>query len=1002
MQRKHKLAIAGVGLVAALLLYWALRSPWPDHEGKLRQAARLEVSGLRRGGEGSVFLAVHAHYAKGGYESYVQVPELDSASLSLVDAAGAARPLPIKWDGDGGTRVGRLTLPDVPDGDYKLRASYQTELGKGELDAELPLYSPARIHVITDRPLYEAGNTVRFRAVVLRARDLVPLDGRPGRWIVRDPQGEVLLEEKAPAGDFGVVAGSFPLDRQAATGTWHVQWVSGGVTDDLPFTVQPFTLPRFRVDAAADQPFFSIGDVPVVRGAVVYSSGAPVAGAALEIEWQTGGDWPPPLEWREQLLPKTAKSDAEGRFELRLPQIPQDLLGRATLSARIAATDAAGDRVESQVSLLLSADKLQVSAVTELGEGLVEGFNNRLYLRVTTPDGRALPNTKIKVKRAWQVSDPGAEATSDEDGVAALQLDPGPPVNIVVPAMPWRPAPRPALVTRGEVDELIGGDGAPLEDQLEMDRWLPALAACGKWRTDESTSAEVGLRVNAGGAVLIAAAGAEPSPLDRCAAAVLRGKRLPAGSERMYALAFSFSEPDLPSLTTSVTGPGDVPEELAAHVEQLAADARDCLPVTAEGTLPRALVWRVASGSKQAQLGEWLADPNGDGAAASALGCVTSRLRGAAALQETAEGDAFGLIRFAVTPPERARAEKPQPTMMIGYELTVTAELEGGKDGAPSTKLRLTPGEIPPLRMRLTPVLAKAGEEVTAELIRGPSYTGDLPEKLSLSCPKQKPEEQKLDGERRAKWKLAADVTGWCEVQGGGVRALVYIKSPNELTVAVKPDKERYAPGDAARLEVQTQVAGRGAKAAVGLFGVDASLGQLAPLAGPSDMDRLQPKVETSAPAFGTLDGQALTLGRIRGANAAAATVLRVSSIPGPAELDAVVSTSVESRFNVLEELTDRFYLALGELYVQARLWEETAPKAEKMKPETMAGLWKKALAACEKRGEKIEDAYGRKLTLRRLPPDLLALTAPEAVITGTRLPEDVENWADWVGRRKP
>jgi hypothetical protein len=298
-------------------------------------------------------------------------------------------------------------------------------------------------------------------------------------------------------------------------------------------------------------------------------------------------------------------------------------------------------------------------------------------------------------------------------------------------------------------------------------------------------------------------------------------------------------------------------------------------------------------------------------------------------------------------------------------------------------------------------VLARAGEEVTAELIRGPSYTDQLPEKLELTCLKTKLE-AKLDPEHRAKWKLPADVEGWCEVNGGGVRGLLYIKPQNDLVVSVTPEQPRYAPRQMARLTIKTRVAGKGGPAAVGLFGVDESLGQLATLAGPSDMDRLRPRVETSAPAFGLLDGQALALGRIQGANAAAATVLRVSSIPGPAELDAVVNTSAESPFDALAELTDPFYTALGELYVQARIWEATAPAAEKMKPETMVKLWDKALAACEKRGERVDDAFGRRLKLRRLPPDLLTLTAPTAVISGTRLPEDVENWAAWVARRRP
>ena len=68
-----------------------------------------------------------------------------------------------------------------------------------------------------------------------------------------------------------------------------------------------------------------------------------------------------------------------------------------------------------------------------------------------------------------------------------------------------------------------------------------------------------------------------------------------------------------------------------------------------------------------------------------------------------------------------------------------------------------------------------------------------------------------------------------------------------------------------------------------------------------------------------------------------------------------------------------------------------------------MAELWKQALAACKQRGEKVTDAYGRTLRLSLLPQDLLSLTDPRAVIVvGTRLPEDVENWAAWVAREKP
>jgi hypothetical protein len=335
---------------------------------------------------------------------------------------------------------------------------------------------------------------------------------------------------------------------------------------------------------------------------------------------------------------------------------------------------------------------------------------------------------------------------------------------------------------------------------------------------------------------------------------------------------------------------------------------------------------------------------------------------------------------------------------MLGYELAVHAEVAGKPQ---QTLLRVAPGTIPALRMRVAPVLAKPGDTITAELIRGPDYLGDLPDEIHLSH---------LKGHKTAKLaggtaSLVIDpgTQGWVEIQGGGARALVFVKPDNDLAVAVTPGADRYKPGDQAELRIETTLGGAGGPAAVGLFGVDDSLSQLVALPGATDLARLRPEVGTSMPAFGTLDGQALTLGRIRGANAAAATVLRVTSIPQPPELDAVVQASGATRIDVVEELTDRFYTVLAELHVQARAWEASAPPAEKMKPATMAALWRKALAAVKQRGDRVDDAFGRELRLWRLPPDLLELTDPRAVIVvGTRLPEDTENWAAWVAKERP
>ena len=273
--------------------------------GTMRQTGELIVGNVRRTAMATATIVPRASYTLGPTDAVqdVVVPALDARSLALVDRKNVVTPLAAVWNG----RHATFKVPDVPDGEYLLRATYRTALGGETLDAKLPLYTPARVHVLTDRPLYEPGNTVQFRALALRARDLSPLDGRPGTWVIKDPDGVVLLEESAPAGDWGVVAGSFPIDRQARTGTWKIAWTSGSSSDEITFKVEPFKLPRFRVEAATDRPFYRANERPKLTGAVVYASGAPVAKAKLELAWSVTGAWPAPSEWEATLLPKTAE-----------------------------------------------------------------------------------------------------------------------------------------------------------------------------------------------------------------------------------------------------------------------------------------------------------------------------------------------------------------------------------------------------------------------------------------------------------------------------------------------------------------------------------------------------------------------------------------------------------------------------------------------------------------------------------------------------------------------
>lgn len=984
---------------------------WVDQcpDGEVRQTIMVSAPSVSRGAASTVSVAVVAHYTTGKADALSREPlKRFTAKLSLL-GSGAPQPLEPKdgWERAGTLQVATIVLPQVNDGEYRLHAEVDSSVGHDVLEVPLPLYTPARIHVLTDRPLYEPGNTVNFRGVVLKASDLSPLDERPGVWRVSDPNGEVLLEERASAGAWGVVTGSFPLDAAAASGTWQVSWSSGQDVLTHTFTVKPFTLPRFTIATSTAKPFYRRNEKPVIKGTVKYSSGAPVAKAKVTFQWQTAGQWPAPSSWVDgTALPKLTTTGVDGSFRAELPAVPEDLKGISSLSAALSAVDVSGDVVEGSASVMLSEDLIGVSAVSELADGLVEGFNNRLYLRATTADGRVLEGVTLNVKRLWEPTDKGTDALVDEDGVASLQIDPGPAVNVVIPAMPFRPPLKAKKVTRQSLDDSLAGEEVSLSDRLAFDRVESKLEVCTRYAENER-QVIAGVLASAGGKVVgIAAPGTR---LGKCVRDVLNGLNFETGHERLIQAVYAFNDEDLPRLSVEPVGLPNAPDAVSQALEEAMADVRDCLPATiASAALSRMAEWKYEPRAKTLSL-SWVPNRNGSRATEAVTPCIQGRLASVPLAKraqssedqgDDAEQSAVGVAHFTIEAPAKYESQRPQDTTMLGYEFLVTAKK--GKEVIGSTKLLMNPGAVPNVRLRANSQIVEPGATVTIELLRGPEFKGELPERLYLKHG-IKTFEAKVDAEKRtASFTIPSGIEGWASVEWQEARVVFFIRPKAQLSVKVTPEKTRYAPGQIAQLSIETMVSGVGGPAAVGLFGVDETLGQLAPLPGPDELSELRPKVESSAP-FGGLDAQALAMGRVRGPNAAAATLLRVTSLPPVPEVDRVVSAQGQTVFDPNETLVDRFYVVLEELHVQTREWEAKAPQSEKMTPPLMAKLWAQSIAAVEARKESARDAWGRTLRLHRLPADLLALTDPrQVVVDGKRNREDSENWSQWVAKEQP
>ncbi|MFT5461099.1 MAG: hypothetical protein ACI9K2_007624, partial [Myxococcota bacterium] len=851
--------LAGAAMLGALALNPGIPclSPgiwygvWLDRcpVGDLRLAVTVDAHDLVRGGEGVVKMDAQAVFVAAQWP--VTAPRRRTLArgvgvrLAVVDADGVAIDgLEVgSWDEWGSGRIAKVGLPRVPDGDYRLQATVDAGFETVTVEADLPLYAPAVVHLLPDRPLYRPGQDVLLRSVTLRRDDLAPVDPRPGRWRIMAPDGTEMLVERGRTGAAGVADTQFPLGRHAPHGTWRATWETGADADTITFDVRPFALPRFTVELAPDAPWYTVGERVTVEGVARYSSGAPVAGRPVAVTVRpTSGVWPPPLAWEG---PLEAVTDASGRFSVPIGEVPSDLVGRSTLRASARVVEEAGEQATGRAELVLSVDALRVEAVTELGDGLVGGFNNRAYLRVTTPDGRPLPQTPITVRNPWEVDRAPQEATTDVDGVASLQLDPGEPISVRQPVPPVRVRPLEAVppsLARGR--STLGGASLSLAERRALDSALPQLASCADFAVG-TRSVAVGLAVDAAGTVRNAVTSA--GVLEDCVAAVARRVRFPAGEPRTLDLEWSIPAGWRPSLQLAVDQAGPPHPGVAPVLASAALRARRCLPV-GSGRAGEAVLdghWVITDGTARVQA-TWV-DRTGHGLPPSAVACVRRNLAGLT-LAEPSEVDAVGTVRLTLHLPAPPGSTPPQPILTTGYELEVALA-----DGGGQTRAVLPVGAIPALRLRASPSLLRPGEAVTVELLRGPGFTGSLPKWLYLRDSAGRSVKSEVDPKTNtAAFTVPEHARGFLRVEHGSAQtAVVFVQTPDPLSVSLTADAASYAPGATATLTVRTAAGASPTAAAVGLVGVDSTLAQLAPLPGPADWGRVTVGAEAAKPAFG-------------------------------------------------------------------------------------------------------------------------------------------------------
>ena len=283
---------------------------------------------------------------------------------------------------------------------------------------KVEVQQPARVLLSSDKPIYQPGQTIHVRSLILNGRTEKPFAGEAVTFEVSDPKGNKVFKETRKTSGFGIASADFVLASELNLGRYEIRAIAGATTTERTVEVKNYVLPKFKIQIATDKPYYLPGET--VSGSVLanYFFGKPVSGATVKLTANTFQEKPVVVTELQ------GRTDCDGKY--LVPVCAAGFLRRhaqkneqAFLDLTAEVRDTAQHVEEKTLSLSVAQSELDLTAIPEAG-ALVPGVENILYMLTAYPDGRPAVCRVFVNGTAYQ---------SDAQGVSEVKLGPTTPTG---------------------------------------------------------------------------------------------------------------------------------------------------------------------------------------------------------------------------------------------------------------------------------------------------------------------------------------------------------------------------------------------------------------------------------------------------------------------------------------------------------------------------------------------------------------------------------------------
>ncbi len=277
-------------------------------------------------------------------------------------------------------------LPPLPEGAVTIRAETRRKGWTSAMERNVQVVAKTRIFLSSDKPLYQPGQTVHLRGILLQRPSMRPLADEDALMEIRDAKGNKVFKEVLRTNGFGVLSTTFTLATQVNMGTYNLELVAGDNRAGKSFTVSRYTLPKFKVGVELDRDFYL--PAQQVKGTIRadYFFGKPVERGAVRVTFHDyQGQWVP-----SKVIEGEANAEGIFSFEHTLPSVlvgqPVEG-GNAQVLVEVEVTDGAAQTQTSNRQITVARQAFDVTLLPESG-AMVPGIENRFFVAMSDPGGK--------------------------------------------------------------------------------------------------------------------------------------------------------------------------------------------------------------------------------------------------------------------------------------------------------------------------------------------------------------------------------------------------------------------------------------------------------------------------------------------------------------------------------------------------------------------------------------------------------------------------------------